>query len=117
MFDDWDIRQVPACPDCGMKFTNMFDAVEHFLEDDETFDPMLILPGGYRLLVGTLLKSLYDNRHDSMFIGEIVQSTYGTLFMAEIKPELINETIEDIIVENEMEDFDVQLKNLFKNGE
>jgi hypothetical protein len=117
MFDDWDITQVPTCPDCGLKFRDMFEAVEHFLEDDEDFDPMLILPGGYRLMVGSLLKSLYDNRDNANFISEIVQSTYATLFMAEVQPELISDSIEDIIVESEMVDFDVQLKNLFKNGE
>lgn len=117
MAEDWDVRGMIHCPDCGLKFSSTFDAVEHFLEDDEEFDPSLILPGGYRLMVGSLLESLYDNRHDPNFISEVVQSTYATLFMAEVNPDLVNETVEDIIVESEMEDFDGQLKKLFKNGE
>lgn len=117
MTESWDIRQNPYCPDCGIKFKDMFDAVLHFLEDDEEFDPALLLPGGYRLMIGSLLESLYDNRFDPEFISEVTQSTYATLFMAETNPDLVHETIEDIIVETEMEDFDVQLKKLYKNGE
>lgn len=109
--------ELPICPECGEKFDNMFDAIEHFLEDDEEFDPALLLPGGYRLMIGSLLESLYKHRNDPDFISDITQSTYATLFTAETEPELINETVEDIIVETEMENFDVQLKNLFKNGE
>ena len=37
--------------------------------------------------------------------------------MAEVNPELVGGTVEDIIVDSEMENFDAQLKNLFKNGE
>lgn len=117
MLEDWNIKNTPNCPECGISFDNMFDAVEHFLEDDEEFDPALTLPGGYRLMIGSLIKSLYENRFNPVFISEITQSTYGTLFMAEVNPELINETVEDIIVESEMEDFDAQLKRLYKNGE
>ena len=111
------INNIPICPDCGAKFNTIFEAVEHYVEDDDDFDPALLLPGGYRLMIGTLLRSLYEHRTDPAFISEITQSTYGTLFTAEVEPELLNETVEDIIVATEMEDFDVQLKNLFKNGE
>lgn len=109
---------VLRCPDCGAKFADTFEAVDHYLEDDEdAFDPALLLPGGYRLMIGSLLRSLYDNRTDPNFISEITQSTYMTLFMTEISPDMVHETMEDIIVESEMEDFDTQLKNLYKNGE
>ena len=118
MISNWDKKgDIPPCPECGAKFSNIFDATEHFLEDDENFDPALLLPGGYRLMIGSLLRALYEHRNQPAFIADITQSTYATLFMAETQPELINETVEDIIVATEMEDFDVQLKNLFKNGE
>lgn len=110
-------ESIPMCRECGVKFDNIFDAIQHFLEDGEEFDPALLLPGGYRLMIGSLLRSLYDHRHEPTLIADITQSTYATLFTAETEPELINETVEDIIVATEMEDFDVQLKSLFKNGE
>lgn len=117
MFDKFDGKNMPNCPECGEKFESAFDAIDHYLEDDVDFDPALILPGGYRLLIGSLLRSIHSNRNNPDFIKEVAESTYVTLFTAEFNPEFIGEAVEDIIVENEMEKFDVQLKNLFKNGE
>lgn len=117
MFDKWDGENLPDCPECGEKFSNAFDAIDHYLEDDFKFDPALILPGGYRLLIGSLLRSIYVNRNNPDFLKQVTESTYTTLFTAEFYPEYIGGMVEDTIVENEMENFDVQLKNLFKNGE
>jgi len=118
MVNDWNKwGEVPICPDCGQNFSNIFDAIGHFLEDGEVFDPALVLPGNYRLMIGSLLRSIYENRFSPKLISEITQSTYFTLFTAETEPDLINQTVEDIIVDTEMENFDVQLKRLFKNGE
>ena len=114
---DFAKGQLPKCPECGQKFDDAFEAVDHMLEDDDDFNPSLILPGGYRLMVGSLLRGLYDGRNDPDYISEIVQSTYVTLFTAEVSPELIGETVEDIIVDGAMEGIDNELKNLLKNGE
>jgi hypothetical protein len=117
MFEKWNKKDMPKCPDCGVDFDNAFEAVDHFLEEEEEFDPALILPGGYRLLIGSLLRGMFKNRNNPDFIKEVTESTYVTLFTAEFNPDFIGEAVEDIIVETEMENFDVQLKNLFKNGE
>jgi len=109
--------KIPVCPECGEKFDDVFEAVHHLLEDDEEFDPALLLPGGYRLMIGSLLESLYEYRNDPEMISRITQDAYGTLFLAEATPEVVSETVEDIIVEGTMEDFDNELKKLFKNGE
>lgn len=116
MFNKWS-EEIPPCPECGEKFKDAFEAIDHMLDDDEQFDPALILPGGYRLMIGSLLRKLYNNSEDSSFVKEVTESTYATLFMAEFEPESIGEVVEDFIVESEMEKFDAQLKNLFKNGE
>ena len=87
------------------------------LEDDQEFDPALILPGGYKLMIGSLLRALFENRDDEKYVSEILQSAYITLFTAETNPEIIGETVEDIIVESVMEDFDGELNKLFKNRE
>ena len=117
MISNWDKKELPICPECGLKFKDMFEAIEHFLEDDEEFDPALLLPGGYRLMIGSLLQAIYEHRNDPEFVSEITQSTYATLFTAEVQPELINETVEDIIVESVMENFDGELSKLFKDRE
>ena len=109
--------EIPQCPECGQKFNDAFEAVEHMLEDDDEFNPALILPGGYSLMVGSMLRSIYDNRNDPALIAEITQSAYVTLFTAETNPEIIGETVEDIIVESVMEDFDGEVRKLFKAGE
>ena len=109
--------ELPKCPECGQKFTDAFDAVHHMLEDDQEFDPALILPGGYKLMIGSLLRALFENMDDKQYMSEVLQSAYITLFTAETNPEIIGETVEDIIVESVMEDFDGQLNKLFKDRE
>lgn len=117
MFEEHYEQDFTKCEECGAKFDNAFDAVDHLLEDEDDFDPALILPGGYRLMVGSLLRSLFTNRNNPDYIKEIAEATYATLFMAETHPENINDVVEDIIVETEMENFDAQVNKLFKNGE
>lgn len=114
---DFKKGELPRCPECGFKFNDAFEAVNHMLEDDEQFDPALILPGGYKLMIGSLLRTLFENRDDEEYLSEILQSAYITLFTAETNPEIIGETVEDIIVESVMEDFDGEVKKLFKAGE
>lgn len=114
---NYEKGEIPNCPECGQKFKNAFEAVEHMIEDDDEFNPSLILPGGYSLMVGSMLKSLYDNRNDPEFISEVTQSAYITLFTAEVNPDIIGETVEDIIVDDAMEGIDNELKKLLKNGE
>ena len=117
MFEEWDDIDFSNCPECKISFNSAFDAVEHFLEDDEEFDPAMILPGGYRLMIGSLMRGIYENRDNPNYIKEIAESTYGILFMAEFNSGTIKNVVEDIIVDTEMENFDVQLRSLFKNGE
>lgn len=117
MFNKDEEGKLPKCDECGAQFEDVFDAIDHRLEDDESFDPALILPGGYKLMIGSLLRAFYQNRDNPHMVSEIAQSTYSTLFAAEISPEMVSETIEELIVENAMENLDVQLKDLLKNGE
>ena len=105
------------CPECGAKFDDMFSVVDHMLEDDESFDPAFILPGGFKLLLGSLLRLIYDNRDNPNAVSNIVQDCYGTLFAAEMAPDTMDYFMEDVFVASAMENFDVELKKLFKNGE
>ena len=105
------------CPECGEILDDAFEVAEHMLEDGEEFNPSMIMPGGFRLLLGSLLRGLYDNKDDVEYISQITQSAYITLFTAEYYPEMIGETVEDIIVESVMENFDGELSKLFKDRE
>jgi hypothetical protein len=105
------------CPECGEEFDNIFDATDHLLEEDEEFDPALILPNGYRLMIGSLLRCIYKYADDPTMIEDVVQSTYATLFAAETKPDALGGVIEDMIVGSSMDGLDDELKKLLEDGE
>jgi hypothetical protein len=105
------------CPECGEQFDNVFDATDHLLEDDEEFDPALVLPNGYRLLIGSLLRCMYRYANEPEQIKTITQSTYMTLFTAETSPSTVVEVIEDMIVDSSMVGIDDELKRLLADGE
>jgi len=105
------------CPECGEILDSAFEVVEHMLEDGQEFNPSMIMPAGFRLLLGSLLRGLYDNRNDVEYISQVTQAAYITLFTAEHFSSMIGETVEDIIVESVMENFDGELRKLFKNRE
>ena len=109
--------KIPPCPECGQKFENVFEATEHILEDDESFDPALILPGGFKLLIGSLLRYMYEHADNPKAIQEITQSTYMTLFAAEADSEMLGEMVEDMVVSTQMMDLDDELRKLLKSGE
>lgn len=108
---------IPPCPECGQRFKNVFEATDHMLEDDESFDPALILPGGFKLLIGSLLRYMYEHADNPKAIQEITQSTYMTLFAAEADSEILGEMVEDMVVSTQMMDIDDELRKLLKSGE
>lgn len=111
------MKPIKPCPECGEQFDNVFDATDHLLEDDEEFDPALILPNGYRLMIGSLLRCMYRYADDADKIKDIVQDTYMTLFTVEMEPETVVEVIEDMIVGSSMAGLDEELKQLLEGGE
>jgi len=104
------------CPECNVKFNNVFEATDHLLEEDEEFDPALILPNGYRLMIGSLLRCMYRYAEQPEQIKKIAQDTYMTLFVAETDPDIVMETIEDMIVESSVMGLDDELKKLLEGG-
>ena len=108
---------IPPCPECGEHFENVFDATDHLLEDDDEFDPALILPNGYRLMIGSLLRCLYKYADKPEQIKDITQSTYMTLFSAEVQPSVLGSLIEDMVVASQMMELDDDIKKLLETGE
>lgn len=109
-------RNIPPCPECGKRFNNVFEATDHILEDDEEFDPALILPNGAKLMIGSLLRCLYKYANKPDQIKTITQSTYMTLFTAETQPEAIKDIVEEMIIESQMMEIDNELKQLLEEG-
>lgn len=110
-------NEINPCPECGQHFDNVFEATDHLLEEEEEFDPALILPNGYRLMIGSLLRCMYRYAEQPEQIRKITQDTYMTLFTAETQPDVILEVIEDMIVGSSMVGIDDELKQLLEDGE
>ena len=113
MSDDINKKQ---CPECGEMFENVFEATDHLLEEDEEFDPALILPNGYRLMIGSLLRCMYKYAHEPEKIEKITQDTYMTLFTAETNTDAIVDIIEEAIVRSSMVGIDDELKLILDDG-
>jgi hypothetical protein len=109
-------KEIPPCPQCGERFENVFEATDHLLEDDEEFDPALVLPNGARLMIGSLLRCLFKYADKPEQIKSITQSTYMTLFTAETQPEAIKDIVEEMIVESQMMEIDDEIKQLLEGG-
>lgn len=105
------------CPDCGTKFDNVFEAINHLFEDGEEFDPSLILPNGVRLLIGSLLLCIYEHSDDAEMVRNVVESTYETLYTAESAPEELNSFLEEVIVDSNMSNIDSEIKKLLRDGD
>jgi hypothetical protein len=113
------MNKIPPCAICGTEFDNIFDATDHLLEDDgeDVFDPKLILPNGYSLLIGSLLRCLYKYADNPTQIESITQSTYATLFAAESNPSEMRLIVEDMIINEHMTDIDKELRELLAEEE
>lgn len=111
---DEDLKK---CPECGQMFDNVFDATDHLLEEDEVFDPALMLPNGYRLMIGSLLRYIYSSADNPEDIKRMAESTYLTLFSAEMEPDMIKGIVEEMIINSSMADLDEELKHILENGE
>ena len=113
------MKKIKPCYICGTEFDNIFDATDHLLEDggEEVFDPKLILPNGYTLMVGSLLRCLFSYADDPEQIKSITQSTYATLFAAETNPSEMRVLVEQLIVDEHMHDFDKALEKLLEENQ
>jgi hypothetical protein len=111
---DFDAEEPPEsyCHECDTQFDNSFELIDHTLEDDEDFDPYYLLPNGFKLLLGSLLRFMYYHRDEPDKIALISQSTYVTLFASEMGFDMVDELVEDMVVKSELQNFDDELKKL-----
>jgi len=102
------------CNECNETFDDSFQLIDHTLYEDEEFDPYYLLPNGYKLLLGSLLRFMYNNASEPEQIKLITQSTYVTLFASENGYDLVDELVEDMIVKSALQHFDEDLEALLK---
>ena len=112
-------KDIPPCNVCGQQFDNIFDATDHLIDDEDgvQFDPKLILPGGYQLLIGSLLRCIYESAGSPKSVRDITQSVYATLYAAESTPRKMKEYIEDVVVSQEMRNIDKELVHFLTETE
>lgn len=102
------------CEECKQEFDSSFELIDHLLPEDEEFDPYYILPNGFKLLLGSLLRFMYNHSNEPEQIELIAQSTYTTLFAAEMGYDMVDEIIEDMVVNSVMHNMDEELKKLLE---
>jgi hypothetical protein len=97
-------KNIPPCKICGQHFDNIFEVVDHLVDDENEpeFDPKLILPGGYQLMIGSLLRNIHMNAGNNRKVKDIIEHTYATLYAAETNPRKMKRFIEDLIITTEM---------------
>lgn len=83
-------------------------------DEEDVFDPMLKLPNGYSLLLGSLLEELYRNAEDASLIKDITEMTYATLYAAQTDITQMKELVEEAIIKQHMVDIDEELKELLE---
>ena len=107
------MNDIPHCGLCGEHFDNIFEAVDHLLEEStEPFDPRMRLPNGYSLMLGSLLRQIFYSADDADLVKNIAEMTYATLFASENNTHEMQRLIEESIVQQHMSVFDSELKDL-----
>ena len=109
------------CNECDTEIEDSFQLVDHVLEDDEEFDPFLLLPNGVKLLFGSFLRYIFAHAEEPDRIKTLAQSTYITLFAAENGYDPLNDLIEDMVIKLELQNFEENFKKFMekedKDGE
>jgi hypothetical protein len=109
--------KIKPCEVCGEHFKDIFELVDHLLEEGEPdFDPALLLPNGYKLLVGTLLRLIHEQSNKPSQVRRITESAFMNLYLAETDQQKMRKNVEDILVEKFMSDLDRELKELLEGN-
>lgn len=103
------------CHECKIEFEDSFELIDHLLPEDEEFDPYYILPNGMKLMLGTMMRYLYNHADDPTRVKNLAQSTYITLFASEMEYEMVDELVHDMVVSQEMHGIDEELENLLRD--
>ena len=107
--------EIPQCKVCGTNFDNIFDAVNHLIEDDEEiFEPVYQLPSGYALMLGSLLEELYHHADEPDVIRDITEITYATLYAAQTDVTKMKGLVHQAIINQHMSSIDEELKDLLE---
>lgn len=105
------------CHECKKEFEDSFELIDHLMPEDEEFDPYYLLPNGFKLMMGSLLRYIHGYADKPDKIRNLAQSTYITLFAAEMEYEGVGELVEDMVVSQEMSNIDIELEKLLRTDD
>lgn len=109
--------KIKPCDVCGEHFDTVFDMVDHLQEEGEPpFDPSLLLPNGYKLLVGTLLRLVHEQSNKPSQVRKITESAYMNLYLAETDQVAMRKNIEDVLVDKFVSELDRELAALLEDN-
>lgn len=109
--------EIPKCKVCGTEFDNIFEAINHLMEDDEEiFEPTYVLPSGYALMLGSLLEELYYNADKPDVIRDITEITYATLYAAQTDVMKMKDLVHEAIINQHMSSIDEELEELLEEN-
>jgi hypothetical protein len=83
-------------------------------DENEVFDPIVKLPNGYSLLLGSLLEELYHHANEPDVIKDITEMTYATLYAAQTDVTQMKSLVEEAIIKQHMVGIDKELKELLE---
>jgi hypothetical protein len=86
-------------------------------DEEQVFDPILKLPSGYSLLLGSLLEEIYRSADKPDRVKDITEMTYATLYAAQNDVVQMRGLVEEAIVKQHMVEIDDELKELLKENE
>lgn len=86
-------------------------------DEEDVFDPVLKLPNGYSLLLGSLLEEIYRHADAPDYIKDVTEMTYATLYAAQNDVVQMKELVQEAIVKQHMVDIDEELKELLEEDE
>jgi len=109
------VIDIPQCSVCGTNFDNIFDAINHLIEDDEEiFEPTYQLPSGYALMLGSLLEEIYHHADEPDIIKNIAETTYATLYAAQTDVVHMKSLVHEAIINQHMSSIDKELEELLE---
>jgi hypothetical protein len=112
------VIEIPQCKVCGTNFDNIFDAINHLIEDDEEiFEPVYQLPSGYALMLGSLLEELYHHADEPDIVRQITEITYATLYAAQTDTVKMKDLVHQAIINQHMSSIDEELKDLLEEDD
>ena len=110
--------KIEPCKVCGTHFDNIFDAINHLIEDDEEiFEPIYQLPNGYALMLGSLLEELYYHADEPETVRSITEITYATLYAAQSDVVKMKDLVQEAIINQHMSTIDKELEELLEENE